>query len=223
MTGTLVIERRGAVGWLVFDRPDVGNAMNARMMDELEAAWLGLDADPAVRVIVNTGNGSAFQTGLDVAQLSRDRDALREHSRRTRDFELRFTAWHVGVTKPVIAAVNGVCAGAGLHFVADADIVIASRDATFLDPHVSVGQVSAFETIALVRKSPMEAIARMALIGRHERMTAARAYELGIVSEVVDPEGLHDVAQALGETIARNPPEALRRTKQLLWRALETT
>jgi len=209
VTGTLVIERRGAVGWLVFDRPDVGNAMNARMMDELEAAWLGLDADPAVRVIVNTGNGSAFQTGLDVAQLSRDRDALREHSRRTRDFELRFTAWHVGVTKPVIAAVNGVCAGAGLHFVADADIVIASRDATFLDPHVSVGQVSAFETIALV--------------GRHERMTAARAYELGIVSEVVDPEGLHDVAQALGETIARNPPEALRRTKQLLWLALETT
>ena len=220
----LVVERRGPVGWLVFDRPEVGNAMNARMMDELEAAWLGLDADPDVRVIVNTGNGNAFQTGLDVAQLSRDRQALREHSRRTRDFELRFTAWHVGVTKPVIAAVNGVCAGAGLHFVADADIVIASCDATFLDPHVSVGQVSAFETIALVRKSPMEAIARMALTGRHERMTATRAYELGILSQVVDPPGqLHEAAQALGETIARNSPDALQRTKQLLWRALETT
>jgi len=223
MTDTLVVERRGPVGWLVFDRPDVGNAMNARMMDELEAAWLGLDADPAVRVIVNTGNGSAFQTGLDVAQLSRDRDALREHSRRTRDFELRFTAWHVGVTKPVIAAVNGVCAGAGLHFVADADIVIAARDATFLDPHVSVGQVSAFETIALIRKSPMEAIARMALVGRHERMTAARAYELGILSQVVDPARLRDTAQALGETIAINSPEALLQTKQLLWRVLEST
>jgi len=220
----LVIERRGPVGWLVFDRPDVGNAMNARMMDELEAAWLGLDADPEVRVIVNTGNGSAFQTGLDVAQLSRDRDALREHSRRTRDFELRFTAWHLGVTKPVIAAVNGVCAGAGLHFVADADIVIASRDATFLDPHVSVGQVSAFETIALIRKSPMEAVARMALVGRHERMTATRAYELGILSQVVDPpERLRDAAQALAETIARNSPEALHQTKQLLWRVLEST
>jgi enoyl-CoA hydratase len=219
----VTLEHRGPVGWLVFDRPDVGNAMNARMMDELEAAWLALDAEPAVRVIVNTGNGSAFQTGLDVAQLSRDRDALREHSRRTRDFELRFTAWHVGVTKPVIAAVNGVCAGAGLHFVADADIVIASRDATFLDPHVSVGQVSAFETIALVRKSPMEAIVRMAFTGRHERMTAARAYELGILSQVVDPEHLREAAQALGETIARNSPEALRGTKQLLWRALETT
>jgi enoyl-CoA hydratase/carnithine racemase len=173
---------------------------------------------------VNTGNGSAFQTGLDVTQLSRDRDALREHSRRTRDFELRFTAWHLGVTKPVIAAVNGVCAGAGLHFVADADIVIASSDATFLDPHVSVGQVSAFETIALVRKAPMEAIVRMALVGRHERMTAARAHELGILSQVVDPPArLREVAQALGETIAHNSPEALRPTKQLLWRALETT
>ncbi len=220
----VVVERRGPVGWLVFDRPDVGNAMNARMMDELEVAWLGLEAEPAVRVIVNTGNGSAFQTGLDVAQLSRDRDALRRHSRRTRDFELRFTAWHLGVTKPVIAAVNGVCAGAGLHFVADADVVIASRDAAFLDPHVSVGQVSAFETIALVRKSRMEAIARMALTGRHERLTATRAYELGILSEIVDPpERLREAAQALGETIARNSPDALRRTKHLLWRALEAT
>jgi enoyl-CoA hydratase/carnithine racemase len=215
----VVVERRGRVGWLVFDRPDVGNAMNARMMDELEAAWLNLDVDPEVRVIVNTGNGSAFQTGLDVTQLSHDRD---EHSRRTRDFELRFTAWHLGVTKPVIAAVNGVCAGAGLHFVADADIVIASCDATFLDPHVSVGQVSAFETIALVRKASMEPILRMALTGRHERLTARRAHELGILSQVVDPpERLHEVAQALGETIARNSRESLRRTKQLLWRALE--
>ena len=68
MSEHVIVERRGPVGWLVFDRPDVGNAMNARMMDELEAAWLGLDADPAVRVIVNTGNGSAFQTGLDVAR-----------------------------------------------------------------------------------------------------------------------------------------------------------
>ena len=90
-------------------------------------------------------------------QLAKDKEALREQSRRTRDAELRFTAWHNEVWKPVIAAVNGVCAGGGLHFVADADIVIASTEATFLDPHVSIGQVSAYETIALVRKSPMEA------------------------------------------------------------------
>ena len=87
----------------------------------------------------------------------------------------------------MIAAVNGVCAGGGLHFVADADVVIAAADATFLDPHVSVGQASVYETIALTKKSAMEPMLRMAFLGRYERITATRAYQLGIVSEVVDP------------------------------------
>jgi enoyl-CoA hydratase len=219
----LVVERRGPVGWLVFNRPDAGNAMDAVMFDELERAWLELDADPSVRVIVNTGEGRAFQTGVDVVQMSADRDALREHSRRTRDAQLRFTAWHCGVWKPVIAAVNGVCAGGGLHFVADADIVIAALDATFVDPHVSLGQVVAYEGIALARKSPMEPILRMALVGRHERMDAARARQLGILSQIVDPPSrLRDEAQALAEKIARNSPAAMAATKKALWGALET-
>ena len=218
---TLVVERRGPVGWLVFDRPDVGNAMDARMLDELERAWRELDADPDVRVIVNTGNGRAFQTGLDVAQLARDKAALREQSRRTRDATLKLTSWHNGVWKPVIAAVNGVCAGGGLHFVADADIVIASSDATFLDPHVSIGQVTAYEVIALARKAPMEAILRMALVGAHERLPAERALQLGIVSQVGAPEILGDAAQELAEKIARNSPAALAHTKRALWGALE--
>ena len=219
---TLVLERRGAVGWLVFDRPDRGNAMDGTMMAELERAWADLDADPAVRVVVTTGNGPAFQTGLDVAQLSRDPDALREQSRRTKRAQLRLTAWHNQVWKPVIAAVNGTCAGGGLHFVADADIVIAASDATFLDPHVSVGQVTAYEAIALVRKSPMEPIVRMALTGRHERITATRARQLGILSEVVDPpERLRARAQELAETVARNSPAAMAATKRALWGALE--
>jgi len=74
---TLLVERRGPVGWLTFNRPEAGNAMDATMLRELEEAWVELDADPDVRVIVNTGAGSAFQTGLDVAQLSRDPEALR--------------------------------------------------------------------------------------------------------------------------------------------------
>jgi enoyl-CoA hydratase/carnithine racemase len=219
---TLVVERRGPVGWLIFDRPDAGNAMDATMFRELEAAWRELDADPDVRVIVNTGNGPAFQTGVDVVQLGRDKDALREQSRRTRDAELRLTAWHNQVWKPVIAAVNGVCAGGGLHFVADADIVVAASNATFVDPHVSVGQVSAYETIGLVRKSPMEPIVRMALVGAHERLDAGRARQLGILSQVVDPpDGLFDASQELAERIARNSPAAMRNTKQALWGALE--
>jgi enoyl-CoA hydratase len=219
---TLRLERRGPVGWLIFDRPAAANAMDARMMAELERAWRELDDDPEVRVIVNTGEGRAFQTGLDVGQLAREPEALREQSRRTKRFELGFTSWHNSVWKPVIAAVNGVCAGGGLHFVADADIVIASCDATFVDPHVSVGQASVYETIALAKKSPMEAVLRMAFVGRHERLSAARAYELGICSEVVDPpEELRAVAQDLGERIARNSPAALARTKRALWGALE--
>ncbi|MFO7280664.1 MAG: enoyl-CoA hydratase/isomerase family protein [Thermoanaerobacterales bacterium] len=219
---TLEVTREGHVGWLVFDRPEAGNAMDATMLAELERAWCELADDPEVRVIVNTGNGDAFQTGLDVVQLARDPEALREQSRRTKRAELRITAWHNKVWKPVIAAVNGACAGGGLHFVADADIVIASTEATFLDPHVSVGQVSAFETIALVRMSPMEPIVRMALTGRHERMTAERARQLGILSEVVEPERLRDAARELAEKVARNSPAAMAATKRALWGALET-
>jgi enoyl-CoA hydratase/carnithine racemase len=221
---TLQVEREGAIGWLRFDRPEAGNAMDATMLDELERAWLELDADPDVRVIVNTGEGTAFQTGLDVRQLATDKEALREQSRRTKRAELKLTAWHNGVRKPVIAAVNGVCAGGGLHFVADADVVIASSSATFLDPHVSIGQVTAYEAIALVRKSPMEPILRMALTGRHERITAARAYQLGILSEVIDPpERLRDAARELANSIATHPPEELAAIKHALWNALESS
>src|SRR6266576_7356960 len=180
---SLTLENHGPVGWLIFDRPAAGNAMDATMLAELERAWRELDADPAVRVIVNTGAGQAFQTGLDMVQLTRDPDALREQSRRTKRAELRLTAWHNKVWKPVIAAVNGLCAGGGFHFVADADIVIAASNAQFFDPHVSIGQVVSIEAIGLLRKMPAEAVMRMAFVGRHERLSARRAYELGMISE----------------------------------------
>jgi enoyl-CoA hydratase/carnithine racemase len=219
---TLRVEREGPIGWLVFDRPDAANAMDAAMLAELERAWRELDADPDVRVIVNTGEGRSFQTGLDLRQLSGDPEALREQSRRTKRAELRITAWHNQVWKPVIAAVNGTCAGGGLHFVADADIVIAASDATFLDPHVSVGQVTAYEAIGLMKKMSGEAVTRMALVGAHERTSAQRAYELGMVSQVVDPpERLRDEARALAAKIARNSPAAMAATKRALWGALE--
>jgi len=217
----LKVTRQGDVGWLIFNRPAVGNAMNARMLADLESAWRELDEDPAVRVIVNTGEGRAFQTGLDVVELARRPDDLREQSRRTARAELRFTAWHNSVRKPVITAVNGVCAGGGLHFIADADVVIASCDATFLDPHVSVGQVTAYEAIGLMRKIPAEAIFRMALVGRHERITAARALDLGMISEIVDPEDLRPRAQEIAEMIAKNSSAALVATKRALWGGFE--
>ena len=218
----LRVEHRGPVGWLIFDRPDRGNAMDAAMLNDLPLAWQELDADPDVRVIVNTGTGRAFQTGLDLVQLAKDPAALREQSRRTKHAELLLTAWHNKVSKPVIAAVNGVCAGGGLHFVADADIVIAASTATFLDPHVSIGQVSAFELIGSARRMAFEPVMRMGLLGSHDRLDAARAYELGMLSDVVDPpDRLREEATLLAEKIARNSPAALRATKRALWQALE--
>ncbi|GAA3979054.1 enoyl-CoA hydratase/isomerase family protein [Actinomadura viridis] len=218
----LLVERHGPVGWLTFHRPEVGNAMDAAMMAALPDAWAELDADPGVRAIVVTGAGRAFQTGLDVAQLSRSPEALREMSRRTKRGDLRLTGWHLGVATPVVTAVNGVCAGGGLHFVADSDIVIASTRASFLDPHVSVGQASAFEPIGLARRASFAPVARMALTGAHERVTAAEALRLGWVSEVVAPGGLREAAQRLGERLAENDAAAVAATKRALWRALET-
>ncbi len=220
---SLRLEVHGPVGWLIFNRPEAANAMDAAMFDEMERAWAELDADPNVRVIVNTGEGKAFQTGLDMVQLARHPDALRDQSRRTKRADLRLSAWHNGVSKPVIAAVNGICAGGGLHFVCDADIAIASVDAEFVDPHVSVGQASAFETIGMLQKVPFEAVMRMALVGRHERMSAQRALELGMISQIVDPpDRLREEAQDLAEKIARNSPAAMAATKRALWNALET-
>jgi enoyl-CoA hydratase/carnithine racemase len=219
---TLKLQRRGPVGWLLFNRPERLNAMNAVMRDELAAAWLELDRDPEVRVIVHTGEGRAFQTGVDVAELATDGIGMERYRADMESFDLHFTAWHQHVSKPVIAAVNGICAGGGFHWVADADVVIAATTAEFTDPHVSIGQVVALEAIGLLRKMPFEAVMRMALVGKYERMPAQRAYELGMVSQLAAPEDLRDAAQELAETIARNSPAAMAATKRALWGALET-
>jgi enoyl-CoA hydratase/carnithine racemase len=220
---TLIVERRGPVGWLINNRPDRLNAMNAAMRDELAVAWRELDSDSEVRVIVHTGEGRAFQTGVDVSEIASDGVGMERYRQSLEDFDLHFTAWHQQVWKPVITAVNGICAGGGFHWVADADIVIAASDAEFFDPHVSIGQVVAVEAIGLARRIPFEAVMRMAFLGRHERMSAERAHQLGMISQIVDPsDRLRDEAQALAEKIACNSPAAMRATKRALWGALET-
>ena len=218
----LIVERRGQIGWLINNRPDQLNAMSAQMRDEFAVAWKELDADPDVRVIVHTGEGRAFQTGVDVVEIASDGVGMERYRQSLEDFDLHFTSWHQQVWKPVITAVNGLCAGGGFHWVADADIVIAASDAEFFDPHVSVGQVVSLEAIGLMRKMPVETVMRMALVGRYERMPAQRAYKLGMISQIVDPpDQLRAEAQALAEKIAKNSPAAMRATKRALWGALE--
>jgi enoyl-CoA hydratase len=219
---TLVVERDGPVGWITFNRPDVGNAMNAAMFDELARVWIELDDDPAVRTIVLTGGGKAFNTGLDVVSLARDPDSLRKIRRQMREYDMHFTARHQRVAKPVIAAVNGVCAGGGLQFVTDSDLAVCSSKASFLDPHVSIGQTVGYSAFTLARTIPFGAAMRLALVGRHERMSAERALQVGLVGEIVDPPSrLRDVAQELGEAIAKNSPTAVALSKRSMWRTLQ--
>ena len=122
----------------------------------------------------------------------------------------------------MIAAVNGVCAGGGLHFVADADIVIAASDATFLDPHVSIGQVErvrddrADEEVA-DGGGPAHGVHRHARA--HDRRARVRARDLFAGRR--PPERLRAAAQALAEKIAQNSPAAMAATKRALWGALE--
>jgi enoyl-CoA hydratase len=217
----LLYEVRGRVGIVTLNRPDRLNALSDEMHAGLPELWQQIRGDQELGAVIVTGTGRGFCVGMDLKRVG-ERGGFREHTSNKIAEIQKLTALQNDVWLPTIVAVNGVCAGGGLHFVADADIVIASSDATFVDPHVSVGQASVYETIALAKKSPMESVLRMAFVGRYERLSAARAYALGICSQVVDPPArLRDEAQALGELIARNSPAALAHTKRALWGALE--
>jgi len=125
------------------------------------------------------------------------------------------------VWKPVICAVNGVVASAGLHFVVDSDIVVASKTATFLDTHVNVGMVGAIENIGLAKRLPLGSALRMTLCGKSYRMDADRAYQLGLVDELAEPEGLIDTAETIARQICANSPTAVSLSQQAIWSSVE--
>jgi enoyl-CoA hydratase/carnithine racemase len=126
------------------------------------------------------------------------------------------------VWKPVICAVNGLCVGGGLHFVVDADIVIASQNAAFMDTHVSVGMVGALENIGLAKRLPLGSAMRMTLMGRHYRMPAERAYQLGLVDELVEaPPAVLPAAEEMAGLMLQNSPQAMSLSKQAVWNSLE--
>ena len=211
---TLIVEYPDPYIALVwFNRPDRLNAMSGEMMDELQATWEELAQNRDLRCIVVTGKGRGFCAGADAGFLSDTRAGRGEGARG----ELTFVGGSE-VEIPIITAVNGVCAGGGLHFVADGDIVICSESATFMDPHVSVGQVSGLEPLMLLGRMPVSALTRMALLGRAERIGAARALELGLVTEVVADDQLVPRALELAGMIAANSSAATVATRRALRR-----
>jgi E-phenylitaconyl-CoA hydratase len=127
------------------------------------------------------------------------------------------------VWKPVICAVNGLVNGAGLHFVVDSDIIVASENAVFMDSHVNIGLVGAIENIGLTKRLPLGSALRMTLQGRKYRMPASRAYQLGLVDELVpNVADLMPKALEIANDIAANSPQAVALSKEALWTSLET-
>jgi enoyl-CoA hydratase/carnithine racemase len=218
--GGLEVERRGDVLVVTIDRQDRMNALSQEVHDDLLATWTGLKTDTSVRAIVITGAGDrAFCTGMDLKAF-----AERGGPRPVKDDvheELRVTPLHCDVWLPTIVAVNGVCTGAGLHFVADADVVVASTTASFLDTHVSVGQVTAIEPITLLSRIGLGNALRLAVLGRHCRIRADEALRISLVDEVVEPARLLDRAVELAEQAATGSPAAIEASKRAIRGALE--
>lgn len=221
---TLTYDVHDGVATITLNRPQQRNAVNSVMSRELPEVWKQFNRDERAVVAIFTGAGDkALSTGADLADLPDTDGEIDEHGRKWGSLKsIRWTALQNRIWKPVICAVNGMAVGGGLHFVADADIVLAADTASFFDTHVKVGLVAGLEPVSLARKMPFEAVMRMALMGGNERLSAQRAYELGMVSEVVPAAELLSRARAVADLIKTHSPVALARTKKALWEAKET-
>jgi enoyl-CoA hydratase/carnithine racemase len=220
MSDELRVERRGPVLVVTIDRQERMNALSPAVKEALEQTWTALDSDRSVRAIVITGAGArAFCTGMDL-KAAAERGGPSPIKADVHD-EMRITPLNCDVWLPTIVAVNGVCTGAGLHFLADADVVVAADTATFLDTHVSVGQVTAIEPITLLPRIGLGAAMRLAVLGRHGRISAEEALRVGLVDEVVPEDALLARAIELGEQIASGSPAAIEASKRAIRGALE--
>jgi enoyl-CoA hydratase/carnithine racemase len=215
-------ELREGVMTITLDRPQRGNALLPGMMASFRELWAQVRDDPAVRVAIVTGAGEKhFCTGFDVPEAEGE-DAQAVFNNRPLADAVHWSPYQNRVWKPVICAVNGLCVGGGLHFVVDADIVLASENAAFMDTHVNVGMVGALENVGLARRLPVGAALRMTLLGRHYRMPARRAYELGLVDELVaQPADLLPLANEMAAAMRQSSPQAMALSKQAVWGALE--
>ena len=222
---TITYEVADRVATITFNRPDRLNAINKQMIAELGQAYAVAEDDDEVWLLLVTGNGRAFCVGADVGEIPEDGKGIAPEP-----FLSRYAHWEAPqeatapfrtMAKPVITAVNGICCGAGLDLVTTGDIVICSDQATFFDPHVSIGIVSGRESVRFARTLPRTVALRMALMGKQERMGAQRAYELGMVSEVVPHDQLLERAREIAALVNRNAPLAVRGTRLAIIKTLD--
>ncbi|AKL73191.1 enoyl-CoA hydratase/carnithine racemase [Actinobacteria bacterium IMCC26256] len=229
---TLGYEERDGVAWVTLNRPDRLNAFNNTMQRELKSLWRGLRRHDDVRCIVLTGAGDrAFCTGIDRTEqmgsesvATNDEDAIGAGDQTP--FMFNDPGDNIGpkscdLWKPVIAAVNGMACGGAFYMLGEVEFIIAADHATFFDPHVTYGMTAAFEPMHMSGITPFGDIMRMSLLGNYERLSAARALEVGMVSEVVPGAELHERADWAARIIASQPPLAIQGTVRSIWAARE--
>ncbi|MEV4869920.1 enoyl-CoA hydratase/isomerase family protein [Streptomyces syringium] len=203
---------------VTLDRPERHNAIDLETAARLSALWRDLRRDDTVRAVVLTGAGDrAFCTGLDRAA----RVPQPSSPYCLDDPLLTIGPKAADLWKPVVAAVGGMACGGAFYLLGEAEFVVASENATFFDPHTSYGMVSAYESIFMAQRMPFGEAARLALMGTAERLSARRAYEIGLVSELTPPGGAVTAALRAAAVIASHPTEAVQGTVRAVWAAKE--
>ena len=229
---TLLYEEEDGVAVVTMNRPEVHNAFNQKMQAELRELWRGLRRNDDVRAVVLSGAGDeAFCTGIDRAEaiennyLANDENRFKMQSE-SGPVSTPFMYNDPGVNinpktndlwKPIVAAVNGMACGGALYMLGESDIIIAAEHATFFDPHVTYGMVAGFESAHLLQKLPLGEVLRMMLLGAWERMSAQRAHQMGLVSEIVPAPELLERALWVAKAIASAPVLAIQGTLRAIW------
>ncbi|MDL5202181.1 enoyl-CoA hydratase/isomerase family protein [Streptomyces sp. ALI-76-A] len=203
---------------VTLDRPERLNAIDLATAAELRQVWHELRFDDSVRAVVLTGAGKrAFCTGID-----RDAVVPQPNSPYMQDDPLLTVGPKANdLWKPVVAAVEGMACGGAFYLLGEAEFVVAGTTATFFDPHTTYGMVSAYESVLMAQRMPYGEVARMALMGTAERISARRAHDLGLVSELTEPGGALAAATACAAVVAGHPAEATQGTVRALWAAKE--
>ena len=209
------LEARDQVLWITIDRPGVLNALDPAAHGALSAAFDAFAADPALRVAVVTGAGErAFCAGTDLkarARTNEDGHPPTGYAGLTHRFDL---------SKPVIAAVNGLALGGGVEIVAACDLAYAADHATFALPEIRVGlaAIGGGALHRLARSIPLKHAMELALTGR--RIDAAEACRIGLVNAVVPRGGLRDHVARVAAEIVAGAPLSVQATKQVMQRSL---
>ena len=216
-------EKDGGIATITISRVERGNSLTPAMQSMFRAIWSDVRDNPEVRVAVISAEGERhFCTGFDVSEADSDNAAEEVFVDKPLREAVFWSPYQNAVWKPVICVVNGTCVGGGHHFVVDSDIVIASRNAKFVDSHVNVGMVGAIENIGLAKRLPLGTALRMTLMGNSYRLSSERAHQLGLVDELMEtPTEARALAQKMAKQLLKNSPQAMALSKRAIWVSLE--